>query len=165
MKTMSPYPIILTTILALLFINFSIFKKEQLLKNGTPVYLKLAPVDPYSIMQGYYMILNYKMPENLESLSRVYSKQSGYLVLTINPDHKANILRIYNKEKPLAKGEKLIRYQRDGWNTFLGAGAYFFQEGHGKIYESAKFSKLILGDNGETILLGLLDKNLKKLGK
>lgn len=164
MKTWSHYFIILTMAVTLLFINFSIFKKEQFLKNGTLVYLKLAPVDPYSIMQGYYMVLNYKMPGNLKNLSQ-FGKQSGYLVLTLDPDHKGNILRVYYKDKPLAKGEKLIRYQRDGRNTFLGAGAYFFQEGHGKKYESAKYSKLILGDNGETILLGLLDKNLKKLGK
>ena len=46
-------------VLVLLFFAFSVVQKETLIGKGTEVLLRLAPVDPRSMMQGDYMALNY----------------------------------------------------------------------------------------------------------
>jgi uncharacterized membrane-anchored protein len=55
----------LTIFLAI--IGWMIFEKEKVVANGQTFLLELAPVDPRSIMQGDYMILNYDILSNLDS--------------------------------------------------------------------------------------------------
>ena len=57
------YKIVLAVnlILVLLFFTFSVIQKETLIGEGTEVLLRLAPVDPRSLMQGDYMALNYQV--------------------------------------------------------------------------------------------------------
>ena len=40
-------------------VNYKVQQFEDVLANGKPVVLKIAPVDPRSLMQGDYMVLNY----------------------------------------------------------------------------------------------------------
>lgn len=59
-------------------VNYKVQQFEDVLATGKPVVLKIAPVDPRSLMQGDYMILNYAilsefqqsqvLPESNESL-------------------------------------------------------------------------------------------------
>ena len=52
-------------ILLLVMFNLSIISKEKILKEGKLVLLKLAPVDPRSLMQGDYLSLRYEISENV----------------------------------------------------------------------------------------------------
>ena len=61
MKKYSRILIIANLLLLLGYFNWSVFKKEQTLKDGQLVLLHLAPVDPRSLMQGDYMRLNYEI--------------------------------------------------------------------------------------------------------
>nr|WP_255016738.1 GDYXXLXY domain-containing protein [Psychrobacter sp. PraFG1]UTT87693.1 GDYXXLXY domain-containing protein [Psychrobacter sp. PraFG1] len=56
---------ILGLLLTLSVVNISIAKNEKLLATGESVLLKLAPVDPRSLMQGDYMALNYALSEQI----------------------------------------------------------------------------------------------------
>ena len=47
---------VLGLLLILLAVNWSIYKQEQVLAQGKTVLLKLAPVDPRSLMQGDYTV-------------------------------------------------------------------------------------------------------------
>ena len=58
MKKYSRILIIVNLILLLGYFNWSVYQKEQTLKDGQLVLLQLAPVDPRSLMQGDYMRLN-----------------------------------------------------------------------------------------------------------
>ena len=59
-------------------VNYKVQQFEDVLATGKPVVLKIAPVDPRSLMQGDYMVLNYAilsefqqsqvLPESNESL-------------------------------------------------------------------------------------------------
>ena len=59
-------------------VNYKVQQFEDVLATGKPIVLKIAPVDPRSLMQGDYMILNYAilsefqqsqvLPESNESL-------------------------------------------------------------------------------------------------
>ena len=45
-------------LLVLAVVNGAILKKQAVVESGERVVLKLAPVDPRSLMQGDYMILS-----------------------------------------------------------------------------------------------------------
>ena len=49
--------LLLGAVLVLGGINVAIWQKQQTLSHGQLILLKLAPVDPRSLMQGDYMIL------------------------------------------------------------------------------------------------------------
>ena len=60
MKKYSRILIIANLILLLGYFNWSVYKKEQTLKDGQLILLQLAPVDPRSLMQGDYMRLRWQ---------------------------------------------------------------------------------------------------------
>lgn len=47
----------------LLVLGIMIAQQQLLLRNGTPVLLETAPIDPRSLFSGDYVILNYKLNE------------------------------------------------------------------------------------------------------
>lgn len=53
--------IIAIIVLQLSFIGYQISTNEHLLSQGELVKLKLQPVDPRSLLQGDYVILNYEI--------------------------------------------------------------------------------------------------------
>ena len=63
-------------------VNYKVQQFEDVLATGKPIVLKIAPVDPRSLMQGDYMILNYAilsefqqsqvLPESNESLESTF---------------------------------------------------------------------------------------------
>ncbi len=153
--------IILNPILLLLYFNFSVLKKEELLKDGQLVLLKLAPVDPRSLLQGDYMALRYEISENLD-----YSNmpKRGYCVVQLDANGVANKVRFQKDLTPINKGEHLIEYTSSNqWNVNIGAESFFFQEGQAKKYENAKYGGVKIDKNGNSLLMGLYDEQLKKI--
>lgn len=62
---MRPLAILLVGLAILAGINFTVWRYEQAMANGEVVLLRLAPVDPRSLMQGDYMRLNYEIAREL----------------------------------------------------------------------------------------------------
>jgi uncharacterized membrane-anchored protein len=62
---MSKVIAVLGLLLVLGLINLAIYQKEQHLSHGEVVRLKLAPVDPRSLMQGDYMALRFELAEQI----------------------------------------------------------------------------------------------------
>ncbi len=147
-------------LIVLALVNFEIYKKEQLLVEGTSILLDLAPVDPRSLIQGDYMILRYRIAE-LPALRKV--ARDGYLVLETNTRQVASFKRIYVADSPLLENEILLRFRKRGRGIRLGAESYFFQEGHAKYYVRAKYGELRVATNGESILVGLRDAEFRHL--
>ena len=68
-------------------VNYKVQQFEDVLATGKPIVLKIAPVDPRSLMQGDYMVLNYAilsefqqsqfLPESNESLETSESIDAG----------------------------------------------------------------------------------------
>lgn len=145
----------------LLYFNYSVFKKEEILKTGETIFLKLAPVDPRSLMQGDYMNLRYELSNdiNIDSLS-----SRGYCVVKIDEKGIAHLIRFQKEKQPLKKDEQLIAYTSpDKFQLNIGAESYFFQEGKAETYEQAIFGGLKVDKQGNSLLIGLYDKNLNKL--
>ena len=98
------YKIVLAVnlILVLLFFAFSVVQKETLIGKGTEVLLRLAPVDPRSMMQGDYMALNYQIFDKIG-----HDSKSGYIVVTVGSDRIAEFVRLQSGKK-VNDGELII---------------------------------------------------------
>lgn len=153
--------ILLNLVLLLIYFNYSVVKKEQLIDEGQLVLIELAPVDPRSLMQGDYMQLRYNLAEDMNNQK---IPKRGYCVVTLDKNKQAKKVRFQKNLKPLNSGEHLIEYTSTGyWDINIGAESYFFQEGHAKRYENAKFGGLKIDKKGNSLLIGLYDENLKKI--
>lgn len=163
---------LVSMVMVLALVNWSIAKKEMHLAKGKIVYLDLAPVDPRSLMQGDYMALNFGIARQVYSAlpkSKKYKnwRQSidasdGYVVVKLDERNIATFKYIFS-EQTLAENEIRMRYRvRDGAVKFA-TNAYFFQEGTGKYYQPARYGQFRVDDAGELLLVAMYDKDLKKL--
>lgn len=153
--------IILNLAILLVYFNFSISKKEELLKNGKLILIALAPVDPRSLMQGDYMTLRYSLSEDLHS--EILQKR-GYCVVKLNKKGVAERQRFQEEKTPLKQDEYLINYTAsDSWNVNIGAESFFFQEGHAEKYEKAKYGAVKVDKEGNSLLIGLYNEDLKQI--
>ena len=161
MKKYSSILIIANLVLLLVYFNWSVYQKEQTLKEGQLVLLQLAPVDPRSLMQGDYMTLNYDISSNFNSST---DEKRGYCIVKLDALNNAEFIRLQPNKTPLNKGEYLIKYyQTEFGNISLGAESYFFQEGKADVFEDAVAGGIKVDNQGNSILIGLYDKNLKLL--
>lgn len=161
MKTYKWLIILFNLVLLLGYFNYSIINKEKILKDGKLVLLALAPVDPRSLMQGDYMALRYNISTDLpetDFLSR------GYCVIKIDSAGVATKVRLQKDKTPLQANEYLISYHSPNkWSVNIGAESFFFQEGEGEKYEQAKYGALKIDGEGNNLLIGLYDQNLKQI--
>lgn len=153
--------ILANLIILLVYFNYSVSEKEELLKDGKLVLLQLAPVDPRSLMQGDYMRLRYSISENINADQL---PKRGYCIVRLNSKGIAEKVRFQQNAAPLSKGEYLIKYSSsDQWNINIGAESFFFQEGHARKYEMAKYGGIKIDKDGNSLLVGLYDENLKNI--
>ena len=160
----------------LALVNFSIVGKERQLESGKVVYLELAPVDPRSLMQGDYMALRFKIAnEARPAMQRSQSTDvrrfrgqgdlataDGRIVAALDPGSVATYRRL-DDGTPLARNEILLRYRvREGQVKFA-TNAFFFQEGTARRYEGARYGEFRVAPDGELLLTGLRDKELRQL--
>jgi len=161
MKKYSRLIILLNLILLLIFINHSVIKKEEILKNGQLILLNLAPVDPRSLMQGDYMALRYDISRNV---NYDYFPKRGYCVVRIDTVGVAEKVRFQKDPTPLNVDEYLIKYTSPNRrNVNIGAESFFFQEGQAEKYENAKYGGIRIDKNGNSLLIGLYDEHRRKI--
>lgn len=159
----------LAGLIALSFINSSIWKKEQLLRNGEIIFLKLAPVDPRSLMQGDYMALRFAMSNDIRNhLNKVSPEQSlvtqdGYVFVTLREDSVAVFSRIGKHQDP-EPDERRMKYRIRNGQVKFATNAFFFQEGTARHYENARYGEFRLESSGELLLTGLRSETLETLG-
>lgn len=153
--------LILTNLLFLAaYFIYAVKSKEDILKNGKLVLLKLAPVDPRSLMQGDYMILNYEINQNVPD----NTPQKGFVLLSKkeNGEYKATKFQNYLPKDTLS-GIPVEYIKTNHWNQSIriGAESYFFEEGSAEKFEKAAYGGLKVDENGNSVLIGLYDKNKK----
>jgi uncharacterized membrane-anchored protein len=148
-----------TTLLVLLAVNYSIAKKEGILRDGHTMLLRLAPVDPRSLMQGDYMVLRYALANNFPKKQLA---NKGCIVVALDENKVATFVRVYD-DTPLYDDEHLLVYRnRDGLR--LGAESFFFQEGDAKLYSKARYGELKVDRSGASVLVGLRGEDFTPLG-
>ncbi|MGW9684544.1 GDYXXLXY domain-containing protein [Flagellimonas sp. 2504JD1-5] len=151
--------ILLNLIIILLVFNNSVVKKETIMSDGELVLLELAPVDPRSLIQGDYMRLRYAISEEIDNDS---IPKRGFCVVKLLPNGTAEKVRLQEETTPIDENEHLIEYTvKNWWGINIGAESFFFQEGEAAKYEAAKYGGLKIDDEGNSVLVGLYDDELK----
>ena len=164
---------IIAGVIVLLLVNWSISGKEHHLKEGKVVYLKLVPVDPRSLMQGDYMSLRFAIANDVyKMLPKKESKHSwrrnnvtatdGRVVVSLNENAVASFKRLED-EKPLVANEVFLRYRVREGRVKFATNAFFFQEGHAKVYQGARYGQFRVDEKGELLLTSMHGDKLEKL--
>jgi uncharacterized membrane-anchored protein len=149
-------------VVSLALVNYSIFAKERLLATGAVVLLELAPVDPRSLMQGDYMALRFRMANDAAAAFRNGETADGRIVATLDERRVASYRRLHDGN-PVATNEILLRYRVRNGEMKFATNAFFFQEGTGRRYEGAVYGEFRVAPDGDLLLTGLRDKELRPL--
>lgn len=164
---------VIAGIIILLLVNWSIAGKEKQLKEGRVVFLKLAPVDPRSLMQGDYMRLRFALANEVyRQLPKTEGKnkwrrnnvkaRDGKVIVTLDEKNIASFNRLED-DKNLASNEVRLRYRVRNGRVKFATNAFFFEEGQASAYRKARYGKFRVAKNGELLLTSMYDDALKKL--
>ncbi len=164
------------TLLVLGGVNYSIAHKESIKRGGEIIYLDLAPVDPRSLMQGDYMMLDFQLARQISNSfatpktarvagisehvpnERPREGETRMADIALNEKHVASFSHV-----PTATTQKL-RYRMRKDRVWIGTNAFFFEEGRAGQYAKARYGEFRLdAASGEAVLVGLRDKDLLAL--
>lgn len=153
---------------ALLTVDYSIARKQRLIAKGRPVYVKLAPVDPRSLMQGDFMRLSYDLPGvgwrgRGDAEPPMLWGARPRVAVTLDAQGVAQ------EPKLLAPGDApppgtlvLTLTPKDGGWTFV-SDAWFFKEGEAARWQAAKYGEFRVDEDGRALLVGVVGEGLKPL--
>lgn len=164
-------PLMIAALLSLIatlgIANVVIVQNEEVINHGRPILLKLAPVDPRSLMQGDYMELNYDLVSQARTEWKDgHSATKGYALLTLDEQNIATLCRL-EYERPQhfedCTAEVYLPVKRGKyWDIKLPSHQYFFAEGRGEHFAQAQYGEYRFKE-GKALLVRLLDKDLKPL--
>ncbi|RKH42894.1 GDYXXLXY domain-containing protein [Corallococcus sicarius] len=141
-----------------------VVQKEAVLARGQTVLLQLAPVDPRSLIQGDYMVLDYAISQSWRE-GHEAPQEDGNVVVHLDEHGVGTFVRYEKSGTALAPGEVRVRFRVRNSRMRLGAESFFFQEGHAERYEQARYGELRVMDNGTSVLVGLRDEKYQPLGR
>jgi uncharacterized membrane-anchored protein len=151
-------------VLLLAAANWTVAEREKQLAHGRVVLLELAPVDPRSLMQGDYMALRFKAAA--DAFGRFGSLKDvpadGRIIVRVDERGVGTFVRRDGGE-PLAQGEVALRYRIRDNRVKFATNAYFFQEGHAKLYERARYGEFRVAPSGELLLANMRGEKLERL--
>ncbi len=153
-------------VLLLAAASWTVAEREQQLAHGRMVLLELAPVDPRSLMQGDYMALRFKAADDAFGRfgeARKDVPTDGRLIVKVDQRGVGSFVRRDGGE-PLAQDEAALRYRIREGRVKFATNAYFFQEGHARLYERARYGEFRVAPSGELLLARLRDAKLERLG-
>lgn len=151
------------TAIILTVINIEIAGKERIVRNGTTMLLRLAPLDPRSLMQGDYMALRYALANAVASAANDAGVSDGNAVVTLGEIGEAEFVRI-DSGQGLQQGEFYLRFRKRGESVRLASDAFFFEERTGGDFGGARYGEVRVNQSGDAVLTGLLDSNGARLG-
>ncbi len=141
--------------------NVGIWQKETLIAEGRPVFVELAPADPRSIMQGDYMRLNFRLPDQARR-TRDAGGTRLKVVGQVDARGIAELARLDNGS-PLPEGSIAIELtpRGDGWTVV--SDAWYFKEGEAARWERARYGEFRVTSSGKALLVGMRGPNLEPL--
>lgn len=141
----------------LVFLIGFITVREVALSTGREMVLQTVPVDPRSLLQGDYAILDYEIARMPAYLPDWEVGSTVYVELREAPVHWRS--GVYSLTRRDVRTEVFIRgrIDRPGHLDF-GIGTYFVPEGTGWIIEQADDVKVVVkvDDNGNAVIKDVL---------
>lgn len=161
--------LVVNLLVVLAGVSLAVAHKERTLREGTVVLLRLAPVDPRSLIQGDYMRLAYAIDAEMNAGRQDPDgptstlPRDGRIVVRRDTSDEATFVRM-DTGAPLAPGELRMRYRvRDG-RLRVGTDAFYFEEGQADRFEDAVFAELRVDAAGESVLVNMRDADRAPLG-
>ena len=130
--------IVLGAALVLGAVNFAIVGKERIRRDGEVVYLRLAPVDPRSLIQGDYMALRFELAQKLQGDAGTATKregETGFAEVALDANRVAALAL------PGAPTRLRLRYRIRNGQVWLGTNAFFFEEGSASRFNDAHYGE------------------------
>lgn len=177
-------PLILAGFSILLFVGL-ILKHEQHLANSQSIFVELAPVDPRSILQGDYMVLNYELhfegdaeadrgeegslpDKKIAALEKRIQDQTHLLsYIQLDDQHRViqtSLDKSLLKIAPETSMSLILKNPSNRLaNLYPAANSFLFAEGLEPCYRNAKYAEIKVKDNGQALLADLVDQNLRDL--
>jgi uncharacterized membrane-anchored protein len=153
----------LAAALVLVFANYSIWQKEDLIARGDKVFVKLAPLDPRSLMQGDFMRLNFEMPALSEGAPDLLAARQLYAVGRRDERGVVTVQRLAHEGEPPAPGETRIALTVKGGRWIIVTDAWFFKEGEAERFRRARYGEFRVTPDGRALLVGLADEGLRPM--
>ena len=171
-----PLVALAVVLLILIPLNYKVQQFEDVLATGKPVVLKIAPVDPRSLMQGDYMALSYailndiraNLNESEDGVILAKEKKHPNKVYALIHQDEQGVATLCRVEDSLPNDFKdcvanvYLPVNNFKWLPELPSQEYFFAEGKGQHYAQAEYAEYRFKD-GILLLARLLDKDLKAL--
>ncbi|MFK4437920.1 putative membrane-anchored protein/putative membrane protein [Paenibacillus sp. RC21] len=153
---LSPLLIAVVIVLQLGVIGYQTVRSETLLATGASIKLKLAPVDPRSLLQGDYVMLNYDIstPFSQDNWNR------GKVKVVLTPGSQGVYIadRLYQDGEKLSNHEVILNGQWNGSRIQYGIENYFIPEGTGRnVEQNAHYAYIRVSQNGDALLERLSD--------
>ena len=150
--------VIASLLIILAILNYSIYEKERIKQHGEILLLELAPADPRSLMQGDYMRLRYVIEEEAPARKTNTYHGRGYMVIRPDEERVAQFVRFHN-DINLTSDERLLHFHNHYRRVRVVPNSFFFQEGHAKYYEDARYGVFKFNNSSDYLLVGLADEN------
>jgi uncharacterized membrane-anchored protein len=98
--------------------------------TGKTVFLKTFPVDPYSIISGYYVMLGYEISN--PKVSTDWQKWSEgtpvWVLLKVDPNGVWNAVSVHDKKPAVPSDCVVIKGRKGRWRIEYGIESYFIPE-------------------------------------
>ena len=178
MNKISNWVLVLTAALALVYINLNAWQSQQIKLRGEILFLKLAPIDPLSLVQGQYMRLRFAIEKRYDSTPEdqdVIQNGHGNVLAVMSLDNK----RIGTLTDLLAMNQRQQQPHRDGtlqlqvharledsdgsYVIRIEQNSFLFQENTEARYAEAKYGMIRVHKDGQYILVDLADEQLRPL--
>ena len=143
--------------------NVGIWRNEQFIAHGAPVYMALVPVDPRSLVQGDYMALRFAMPDHVAPEDNAILLATPFVVAKRDARGIATVVRSGGDQRALAPGEFLIELSHNARGWAVVSDAWYFKEGEGERWSAARYGEFRVAPSGKALLVGLRDARLKAL--
>jgi uncharacterized membrane-anchored protein len=161
---MRKYTVLVFGLIILVIANYSIYSRENVVRNGEVVLLELAPVDPRSLMQGDYMRLRFSVSNDAFGRSRNIKDKplDGYVVLSLDENRVGSFVRL-DKEYKNSENDFKMRYRIRNGRAKFATNAWFFQEGDAKHFQKSRYGEFRVSKTGDVILTQMRDSEFNVL--
>ena len=130
--------------------------RQIALSQGREVVLQTVPVDPRSLLQGDYAILDYEIAAPPDYMGDLRTGETVFVILQEAPEAWYAI--DYQRHEPGGRNVYIRGQVDDRGRLDFGIGTYFVPEGTGHIIERARDVKVVvtIGERGNAVIKQVL---------
>jgi uncharacterized membrane-anchored protein len=177
MNKISNWVLVLTAVLALVYVNLNAWQSQQIKLSGDVLFLELAPVDPLSLVQGQYMRLRFEIEKEYNATSedqQVIQNGHGDVLAMISLDAKqiGTLTGLLSPKQWQQHGDgSLVQLQvhaqhtdsEGSYDIRIQQNSFLFQESTEDRYTRAKYGMFRVHKDGRYVLVDLADEQLRPL--